>query len=168
MTIEEVLKKNKFSTAMVKGSIKASEKRISNNENIIFAIPIDINNQKKVGILTITDQKILFVHNALGIGFSKEIPLSTIQSIDSKTGTVIRKETVVITGLTDTIYFTQLIEITNKIKNAIYEAQSYEKITPSTASFSSADELKKYKELLDTGIISQEEFDFKKKQLLGM
>ena len=140
MTIEEVLKKNKFSTAMVKGSIKASEKRISNNENIIFAIPIDINNQKKVGILTITDQKILFVHNALGIGFSKEIPLST----------------------------TQLIEITNKIKNAIYEAQSYEKITPSTASFYSADELKKYKELLDTGIISQEEFDFKKKQLLGM
>ena len=35
-------------------------------------------------------------------------------------------------------------------------------------SFSSADELKKYKELLDSGIISQEEFDAKKKQLLGI
>ena len=34
--------------------------------------------------------------------------------------------------------------------------------------FSSADELKKYKELLDSGIISQEEFDVKKKQLLGL
>lgn len=33
---------------------------------------------------------------------------------------------------------------------------------------SSADELKKYKELLDNGIISQEEFDAKKKQLLGL
>ena len=32
----------------------------------------------------------------------------------------------------------------------------------------SADELKKYKELLDTGVISQEEFDAKKKQLLGL
>ena len=33
---------------------------------------------------------------------------------------------------------------------------------------SNADELKKYKELLDGGIITQEEFDAKKKQLLGL
>lgn len=33
---------------------------------------------------------------------------------------------------------------------------------------SNADELKKYKDLLDSGIISQEEFDAKKKQLLGL
>ena len=32
----------------------------------------------------------------------------------------------------------------------------------------SADELKKYKELLDSGVITQEEFDAKKKQLLGL
>ena len=33
---------------------------------------------------------------------------------------------------------------------------------------SSADELKKFKELLDMGVITQEEFDAKKKQLLGL
>ena len=33
---------------------------------------------------------------------------------------------------------------------------------------SDADELKKFKELLDMGIITQEEFDAKKKQLLGL
>lgn len=33
---------------------------------------------------------------------------------------------------------------------------------------SSAEELKKFKELLDSGVISQEEFDTKKKQLLGL
>ena len=33
---------------------------------------------------------------------------------------------------------------------------------------SSADELKKFKDLLDAGIITQEEFDAKKKQLLGL
>ena len=33
---------------------------------------------------------------------------------------------------------------------------------------SAADEIKKFKELLDDGIISQEEFDAKKKQLLGL
>ena len=32
----------------------------------------------------------------------------------------------------------------------------------------SADEIKKYKELLDMGIITKEEFDAKKKQLLGI
>lgn len=36
------------------------------------------------------------------------------------------------------------------------------------AALSPADELKKFKELLDMGIITQEEFDAKKKQLLGL
>ena len=37
-----------------------------------------------------------------------------------------------------------------------------------TATTSAADEIKKFKELLDCGIITQEEFDAKKKQLLGV
>ncbi len=37
-----------------------------------------------------------------------------------------------------------------------------------TISTSNADELKKFKELLDSGVITQEEFDEKKKQLLGL
>lgn len=37
-----------------------------------------------------------------------------------------------------------------------------------TGTLSPADELKKYKDLLDSGIITQEEFDAKKKQLLGL
>lgn len=40
--------------------------------------------------------------------------------------------------------------------------------TPVQASGSQADELLKFKELLDGGIITQEEFDVKKKQLLGL
>lgn len=36
------------------------------------------------------------------------------------------------------------------------------------SNISVADEIKKFKELLDNGIISQEEFDVKKKQLLGL
>ena len=39
---------------------------------------------------------------------------------------------------------------------------------PQSAPVSNADEIKKYKELLDSGVISQEEFDAKKKQLLGL
>jgi predicted Zn-dependent peptidase len=33
---------------------------------------------------------------------------------------------------------------------------------------SPADEIRKYKELLDDGVITQEEFEQKKKQLLGL
>ncbi len=40
--------------------------------------------------------------------------------------------------------------------------------SPAAPATSAADELKKFKELLDMGIITQEEFDAKKKQLLGM
>ncbi len=40
--------------------------------------------------------------------------------------------------------------------------------TAEAASASSADEIRKYKELLDDGIITQEEFDAKKKQLMGL
>ena len=38
----------------------------------------------------------------------------------------------------------------------------------STQKISEADELRKYKELLDSGVISQEEFDQKKKELLNL
>ena len=38
----------------------------------------------------------------------------------------------------------------------------------SNSTVSAADELKKYKELLDMGVITQQEFDAKKKQLLGL
>lgn len=37
-----------------------------------------------------------------------------------------------------------------------------------TAETNTADELKKYKDLLDSGVITQAEFDAKKKQLLGL
>lgn len=40
--------------------------------------------------------------------------------------------------------------------------------TVNGATLGTADELKKYKELLDGGVITQEEFDEKKKQLLGL
>lgn len=55
-----------------------------------------------------------------------------------------------------------LIERQDKQKNVVSAPMSH------AESSSSADELKKYKDLLDSGVISQEEFDEKKKQLLGL
>ena len=70
----------------------------------------------------------------------------------------------------------------NKVDNdALYEVEDYirkkfeeareKKNNPTyttVAAPSSADELLKFKQLLDSGVITQDEFDAKKKQLLGL
>ena len=56
-------------------------------------------------------------------------------------------------------------EIVDVINNFIQKRMNNGNIT---VAVSNADELKKYKELFDAGVITQEEFDAKKKQLLGL
>ena len=52
-----------------------------------------------------------------------------------------------------------------KERIAFYKQQ---KTPQAVSAISPADELKKFKELLDSGIITQDEFDAKKKELLGL
>ena len=64
-------------------------------------------------------------------------------------------------------------EVHEAINKLLMERQEKEKSVATTTikqeiPQSNADELKKYKELLDTGTITQEEFDAKKNQLLGL
>lgn len=74
------------------------------------------------------------------------------------------------------VWYPNKSEVTNesmqKICDFVHEkVGAYKKADPIvtvSASSSNADELKKYKELFDQGIITQEEFDAKKKQLLGL
>jgi len=54
-----------------------------------------------------------------------------------------------------------------ELKKGDYERELQKANNPQPAT-SPADDLKRYKELLDMGIITQEEFDAKKKQLLGL
>lgn len=63
-------------------------------------------------------------------------------------------------------------EIYEVINNLLIERQQKRNnatvITPVTNTTDEADQIKKFKELLDSGVITQEEFDAKKKQLLGL
>ena len=61
-------------------------------------------------------------------------------------------------------------EVFSTISSCLIERQGNSSVKPENqnTTLSNADELKKYKELLDSGIITQEEFDAKKKQLLGL
>lgn len=61
----------------------------------------------------------------------------------------------------------EMPRICDDIRKRVNEAKNAKTGTTAVA-LSPADELKKYKDLLDSGIITQEEFDAKKKQLLGL
>ena len=66
-------------------------------------------------------------------------------------------------------YAKSLCEDIRKAMNAYQEAASeVDTNTTVVNALSPAEELKKFKELLDMGIITQAEFDAKKKQLLGL
>lgn len=73
-------------------------------------------------------------------------------------------------------YRTRFLENRDELKTRIVELLSASLAERETAApemtgdtaLGAADELRKYKELLDTGVITQEEFDAKKKQLLGL
>ena len=61
-------------------------------------------------------------------------------------------------------------QVLSVISDLLLKRQEETKMTASKSSenLSTAEELKKYKDLLDAGVITQEEFDAKKKQLLGL
>jgi predicted Zn-dependent peptidase len=62
-------------------------------------------------------------------------------------------------------------EVASYIKSRIEEYKTAKNAPATTViqnTFSVADEIKKFKELLDMDIITQEEFDAKKKELLGL
>lgn len=59
-------------------------------------------------------------------------------------------------------------EVANYVKKRIDEIKTMGDTPAIVQATSAADELKKFKDLLDMGIITQEEFDAKKKQLLGL
>ena len=59
-------------------------------------------------------------------------------------------------------------EVYDVINRRIAERNNNKGSVTVVNSTSNADELKKYKDLLDSGIITQEEFNSKKKQLLGL
>ena len=69
----------------------------------------------------------------------------------------------------NTINFSSKKELQQAKKlKALIESLQNESSQPATSNTSDADELIKFKELLDAGVITEEEFEAKKKQILGV
>ena len=116
--------------------------------------------------IVVTDKR---VYGKTYFGRSVDLPMDSISSV----GSAWFKGISVATS-SGKISFT-LIKNARKIHEEIrkllivrQEKGKQEQLRSTIAPQSNADELKKYKELFDSGIITQEEFEAKKKQLLGL
>lgn len=116
--------------------------------------------------MTITDKR---VYGTASFGKRVDLPIDSISAV----GTGMFKAIAVSTSSGKIAFF--LIknrdEIHKCISDLLLERQNKPKEMTTIKQEipqSNADELKKYKDLLDSGVITQEEFDAKKKQLLGL
>ena len=115
--------------------------------------------------ITVTDKRIF------GKGcFGKTIDLP-LDSVSAVATTFITQGVSVSTssGRITFFFLSNREDIANETRNLLIKRQ--EKSCATTTihqETSNADELKKFKDLLDSGVITQEEFDAKKKQLLGL
>ena len=110
--------------------------------------------------LVVSDKR---VYGQAAFGRQVDLPLDSITAIGK--GTI---KGIAITTASGAIKFKCIKnrdEIYDVVSKLLMERQTSK---PVSNEASSVEDLKKYKELLDTGVISQEEFDAKKKQLLGV
>lgn len=115
--------------------------------------------------LTVTDKR---VYGKAMFGKRVDLPMDSVSAV----GASLLKGIAVATssGKIKFLGISNRDEIHKAISDLLINRQKSEKQTTIKQEVpqSNADELKKYKDLLDSGVISQEEFDAKKKQLLGL
>lgn len=175
--IEKAIKEFGGHAVMNKKNIETLENMLFPNETVLFAtatnISITTHNSKKQqklpGFIMMTDQRFLFSYKALLEHQVESISLRDVQSVSSM-GNGLTGGHVKIESFTKSydILVTYKKQNIQKIQMLFENARNSVLSPPKSniSSISVADEIKKFKELLDTGVITQEEFDLKKSQLL--
>ncbi|MHD0398327.1 PH domain-containing protein [Staphylococcus simulans] len=119
-------------------------------------------------LIVCTDKRLLFLDKGMIYGLKfHEIPLNKINSVSYKKGLLFGTMLVYHGAASITIQNIDKKSVSimaNVIQEQISKAN--QPTEDKSTIISAADELLKYKELLDAGILTQEEFDIKKKELL--
>lgn len=125
-------------------------------------------------LIVCTNKRIVMLDKGMIYGLRLiDIPLDRINSISQSKGLVLGKISITDGAVTRTIENVSNITVSFFADTVNKEIQLFKqsKITPITQvvnNTSVADELLKYKQLLDMGVLTQEEFNAKKKELLGL
>lgn len=143
---------------------------LDSDEDILFCLPYNF-----TSCVAFTNKRIIDAAKMTDFFQTNMTNTYSYESVNSVQGFV-NYLVIKITGEADHMYAPlkgrdQVAFAVKRINEAI-AAYKKKASAPSAAvvvnNTSAADEIKKFKELLDCGIISQEEFDAKKKQLLGL
>ncbi|MFV0351194.1 MAG: SHOCT domain-containing protein [Oscillospiraceae bacterium] len=184
MTVSEAVRmsgSNIFSNA----SIQEAEKMIFPNEQVIFALCANVEAvssgtgglRKSVGVVVVTNTRVLFVSKIANQSTTKQILLSNIQSVGDNATLFSSKAR--IAGVTEILVAEGQKKPIAALVHCIQQAQANlnaapafmpppQPVVPQFAPVDTDAELRKLKSLLDDGIITSEDFEAKKKQLLGL
>lgn len=118
--------------------------------------------------IVVTDKRI---YGKVAFGKQVDLPLDSVSAVAVSSVFTQGVSVATSSGSITFFYLSERNKIASKIRNLLIDRQSK---APAQTTIkqeipqSNAEELRKYKELFDMGVISKEEFDAKKKQLLGL
>lgn len=125
-------------------------------------------------LIVCTNKRVLMLDKGMIYGLKLiDIPLDRINSISHSKGLLLGKISITDGATTRTIENVSNNTVSffaNTVNNEVelYKQSKLASTTQVVNNTSPADELIKYKQLLDMGALTQEEFDAKKKELLGL
>lgn len=151
-----------------KKEIKALPDILDDDEVIKYATSGFWNNNTVLMICT--DQRVIFLNKNMVYGTDRnDIPLNTINAVSYSSKMLFA--TITITNGANTTVIEQVSkETAEPMVKAIKDAQQnyINGQNVSAQPLDEADQIRKFKSLLDDGIITEEEFEAKKKQILGL
>lgn len=146
---------------------------LSNDEHVLSLISGTMDGN--TWLIALTGKRIIFLDKGMIYGLKqREIPLNKINSILQKKGLLLGS-VIIQDGATaikidniDKKCISPFVDALNNAIEAQKSATSNVQFAGAQQSQSGADEIMKYKNLMDEGIITKEEFEIKKKQILGI
>ncbi|ASA89463.1 TPA: PH domain-containing protein [Streptococcus agalactiae] len=180
MNLDTVLQQMKecgaYDTWGTKKEVKALPEILSDDEIIQYATSGFVNGNTVLVVLT--QKRILFIDKGMLYGIrSTEIPLDMVNSVSYSKGLILG--TIAVMNGATKIEISNITKdtcpvLTEKIKDCVeqYKYNLYQQQSPQkTTTVSSEDtvaEIRKFKQLYDEGILTEEEFIAKKKIILGI
>ncbi|WP_374966030.1 SHOCT domain-containing protein [Lysinibacillus sp. RS5] len=149
--------------------IQMFDDRLTDQGETLLAVCASIKGTKQ---LYVTDQRII-LHEIKGLIFNdeKSIPLKSISSINISKKLLSSTLKIVSTGnkaIIEDVPSHIALEIKNAIENLKKDFKTTSAAKKEKDMYDVADEIRELKDLLDDGLITEEEFNAKKKQLLGI
>ena len=182
--IEAAIQESGTNASMHRGDIKEAASMMQDDEMVIAALSANVSlggkihsmslKNKRAAIVVVTNQRVIVAATA-GVRETKTIYLTDINAIDESQygaliGYVLRIQTVATSLAIEGTRLT-LVPFRSTLEEAVHNARKETEQKSNVViqqTVSTADEILKFKGLLDAGIITEEEFNSKKAQLLGL